>query len=114
MAGSYSSDMRSRMLAAIKAGESSAVAAQRFAAGRSTAYRWAQAVRDEGRRKAKRIGGGPAPHITGAVAAALLDLLGGDNNHLALAQCRDRLAEQTCVRVHPWTVGRALRRAGWT
>jgi transposase len=40
-------------------------------------------------------------------------MLGG-GNHLTLEQCRDRLAEATGVRVHPWTVGRALRRAGWT
>ena len=43
------------------------------------------------------MGGGPAPRITGAVEAALLNLLKGDNNHLTLAQCGDRLAEQTGV-----------------
>ena len=114
MAGLYSTNLRSRVLAAMEAGESPTAAAKRFSVGRSSAYRWAQAARDEGRREAKRMGGGPAPRITGAVEAALLDRLGGDNNHLTLAQCRDRLAEQTGVRVHPWTVGRALRRAGWT
>ncbi len=93
-------------------GESPA-AAKRFAVGRSTAYRWAAAARDEGRREAKRMGGGPAPRITGEVVAALLGML-REGNHLTLAQCRDRLAEATGVRVHPWTVGRALRRAGWT
>ena len=87
MAGSYSTDLRSRVLAAMEAGESPAAAAKRFAVGRSTACRWAQAARDEGRREAKRMGGGPG--------------------HLGLA-------ERTGVRVHPWTVGRALRRAGWT
>jgi transposase len=114
MAGSYSTDLRSRVLAAMEAGESPTAAAKRFSVGRSSAYRWAQAARDEGRREAKRMGGGPAPRITGAVETALLDLLKGDNNHLTLAQCRDRLAEQTGVLVHTWTVGRALRRAGWT
>src|SRR3954452_15513171 len=87
--------------------------ARRFAAGRSTAYRWATAARLEGRRAAKRMGGGPKPRITGEVEAALLDLL-REANHLTLAECRDRLAERTGVRVHPWTVGRALRRCGWT
>src|SRR3954470_17307320 len=67
----------------------------------------------EGRRAAKRMGGGPKPRITGEVEAVLLDLL-REANHLALAECRDRLAERTGVRVHPWTVGRALRRCGWT
>ncbi len=114
MAGPYSTDLRSRVLTAMEEGESPAAAAKRFAVGRSTAYRWMRAAYDEGRREAKRMGGGPAPRIDGATKAALLDLLEGENNHLTLAQCRDRLAEQTGVRVHPWTVGRALRKAGWT
>ena len=114
MAGAYLTDLRSRVLTAMEAGESPAAAAKRFAVGRSTAYRWMQAAHDEGRREAKRMGGGPAPSITGTVEAALLDLLKGEDNHLTLAQCRNRLAEQTGVQVHPWTVGRALRRAGWT
>jgi transposase len=67
----------------------------------------------EGRRAAKRVGGGPKPRIAGEVEAALLGLL-REANHLTLAECRDRLAERTGVRVHPWTVGRALRRCGWT
>src|SRR3954449_3642840 len=84
---------------------------RRFAVGRSPAYRWATAARLEGRRAAKRMGGGPKPRITGEVEAALLDLL-REANHLTLAECRDRLAERTGVRVHPWTGGRALRRGG--
>jgi transposase len=59
------------------------------------------------------VGGGPKPRITGEVEAALLGLL-REANHLTLAECRDRLAERTGVRVHPWTVGRALRRCGRT
>jgi len=31
-----------------------------------------------------------------------------------LVECRDRLAEETGVRVNPWTIGRALRRLDWT
>jgi transposase len=37
-----------------------------------------------------------------------------ENNHLTLVECRDRLAEETGVRVDPWTIGRALRRLDWT
>ena len=113
MAGAYSADLRSRVLAAVEAGESPEAAARRFAVGRSTAYRWVVAVRDEGRREAKPMGGGPEPAITGVAEAALRRMLAG-TNHLTLAECRDRLAERTGVRVHPWTVGRALRRMGWT
>ncbi len=113
MAGAYSTDLRSRVLAAVEAGESPDAAARRFAVGHSTAYRWVAAARDEGRREAKPMGRGPEPAITGAAEAALLRMLAG-TNHLTLAECRDRLAERTGVRVHPWTVGRALRRMGWT
>jgi transposase len=59
------------------------------------------------------MGVGPEPAITGAAEAALRRMLDG-TNHLTLAECRDRLAERTGVRVHPWTVARALRRMGWT
>ncbi len=113
MAGAYSTDLRSRVLAAVEAGESPEAAARRFAVGRSTAYRWVTAARDEGRREAKPMGGGPEPAITGVAEAALRRMLAG-TNHPTLAECRDRLAERTGVRVHPWTVGRALRRIGWT
>ena len=113
MAGSYSTDLRERVLAAVETGATPEAAARRFAVGRSTAYRWATAARAAGRRTAKRMGGRRASKIAGEVEAALLGLL-GEANHLTLAECRDRLAERTGVRVHPWTVGRALRRCGWT
>jgi transposase len=113
MAGSYSADLRGRVLAAVEAGATPGAAARRFAVERSTAYRWATAARTEGRRAAKRVGGGPKPRVSGEVEATLLGLL-REANHLTLAECRDRLAERTGVRVHPWTVGRALRRCGWT
>jgi transposase len=113
MAGSYSTDLRARVLAAVEAGATPEAAARRYAVGRSTAYRWATAARTEGRRAPKRMGGGPKPRISGEVETALLGLL-KKANHLTLAECRDRLAERTGVRVHPWTVGRALRRRGWT
>ena len=72
------------------------------------------AARDEGRREAKRMGGGSPPVIRGEAEAALRRLLAGSDDHLTLAECRDRLAAETGLRVHPWTVGRALRRMGWT
>src|SRR3954463_16596752 len=113
MAGSYSADLRGRVLAAVGAGATPEAAARRFAVGRSTAYRWPREARVDGRRTAKRVGGGPKPRITGEAEAALLGLL-REANHLTLAECRDRLAERPGVRVHPWTVGLALRRCGWT
>ena len=113
MAGVYSTDLRSRALAAVEAGASPEAVAQRFMVGRSTVYRWVAAARDGGRREAKRMGGGPPPAIRGQAEAALRRMLEG-KNHLTLAECRDRLAAEAGVHVHPWTVGRALRRMGWT
>ncbi len=113
MAGAYSTDLRGRVLAAVEARESVEAAARRFAVGRSTAYRWVTAARDEGRRAAKPMRGGPVPRITGAVEAAMLGLA-GKPNHLALVEIAARLAETQGVRVHPATVHRALQRAGWT
>src|SRR3954462_668720 len=97
----------------LEAGAMPGAAARRFAVGRSTAYRWAAEARTEGRGAAKGGGGGPKPRILGGGEAGVLGRLrGGD--HLTLAECRDGLAAATGVRVHPWTVGRALRRCGWT
>jgi transposase len=113
MAGAYSRDLRSRVLAAVATGESVAAAACRFAVGRSTAYRWVAAARDEGRREAKPMHGGPSPRIQGAVETAMLELA-GKPSHLSLSEIAARLAEGHGVRVHLTTVHRALRRAGWT
>lgn len=113
MPGSYSTDLRERVLVAVEAGEAPEAVAKRFVVGRATVYRWMAAARHEGRRIAKPMIGGPKPMIHGEVEAALRRLLEG-NNHLTLAECRDRLAEETGVRVHPWTVGRTLRRLDWT
>ena len=112
-AGPYSGDLRSRVLAAVAAGESVEAAARRFLVGRSTAYRWAAAARDEGRRAAKPRRGGAAPRIHGEAEATMLNLAGRPH-HLSLAEIATRLAETHDMRVHLTTVHRALRRAGWT
>ena len=113
MAGAYSTDLRERVLLAMEGGATPEAVARRFAVGRSTAYRWLEAAREEGRRSAKPMDGGPKPKISGEVEAALRGVL-AESNRLSLAECRDRLAERTGVHVHLWTVGRALRRMGWT
>src|SRR3954464_13854905 len=113
MPDASSTDLRERVLTAVESGEAAAAVAKRFTSGRSSVYRWLAAVRDEGRRAPKPMNGGPKPVIRDAVAAALRRVL-EDSNHLALAECRDRLAEETGVRVDPWTIGRTLRRLDWT
>ena len=113
MPGSYSTDLRERVLVAVEAGEPADAVAEEFLVGRSSVYRWVTAARDEGRRVAKPMGRGPKPTIRDETEVALRRLLEADN-HLTLAECRDRLAEETGVRVNSWTIGRALRRLDWT
>lgn len=114
MPGSYSKDLRRRAVAAVlERGERPEATAARFEVGRSTVYRWVRAAREEGRFEAKPSLGGPEPVIRGEVEAALVRLVGADN-HLTLTEYADGLAAEAGVRVHPWTVGRALRRLGWS
>lgn len=114
MARSYSGDLRRRVVAAVvNGGEPAAAVGRRFVVGRSTVYRWIAAARTEGRLEAKPVHGGPRPAIRDESEIVLRRLVETDN-HLTLAECRDRLAEAAQVRVHPWTLGRALRRLGLT
>jgi transposase len=113
MPRAYSCDLRRRVVAAALGGASEDEVARRFAVGRSTVYRWVGAARGEGRLEAKPMRGGPGPAIRGEGEAVLERLVEADN-HLTLAEYRDRLAGEAGVRVHPWTVGRALRRLGLT
>jgi transposase len=105
----YSDDLRGRVLEACDEGEGPGRVAQRFRIGRSSVYLWLKQRREEGRDRPKKMGGGPLPVIRDAVEAALKGLVESDN-HLTLAQYRDQLAQAVGIFVHPWTVGRALRR----
>ena len=114
MPRAYSGDLRRRVVAAaLEGGQSREVVARRFAVGRSSVYRWVDTAQTEGRLEAKPMRGGPRPMIRDGTETALKHLV-KDTNHLTLAEYRDRLADKTEVRVHPWTVGRALRRLGLT
>lgn len=93
MPRAYSADLRRRVIAAaLEGGQSRGTVARRFAVGRSSVDRWVE---------------------TAEIEAALKDMV-KSANHLTLAEYRDRLADKTEVRVHPWTVGRTLRRLGLT
>src|ERR1700750_1469321 len=113
MPEAYLTDLRERVLVAVEAGEPADVVAEAFMIGRSSVYRWMAAARAEGRHPPKPMGGGPQPIIRDALEATLCRLL-EENNHLTLVECRDRLAEESGVRVNPSHIGRALRRLDWT
>lgn len=63
MPGSYSTDLRERVLVAVEAGEPADAVAEEFMVGRSSVYRWMAAAHDEGRRAPKPMGRGPKPII---------------------------------------------------
>ena len=114
MPRAYSGDLRCRVVAAaLEDGQSREAVARRFAVGRSTVYRWVEVAQSEGRLEAKPMRGGPKPTIRAEGEAALRKLVAEDN-HRSLTEYRDRLAEAIGVRVHPWTLGRTLRRLGLT
>ena len=114
MPGPYSGDLRRRVVAAaLEGGQSRDEVARRFAVGRSSVYRWVETAQAEGRLEAKPMRGGPRPTIRDEALTALKRLV-KDTNHLTLPEYRDRLADETGVRVHSWTVGRALKRLGLT
>jgi transposase len=114
MPRAYAGDLRRRVVAAaLNEGQSCEAVARRFAVGRSTVYRWVEAARTEGRLEAKPMHGGPKPTIRETSEATLRRLVEADN-HLTLREYRDRLAGEAGTRVHPWTVGRTLRRLGLT
>ena len=79
MAGAYSTDLRERVLLAMEGGATPEAVARRFAVGRSTAYRWLEAAREEGRRSANPMDGGPKPKISGEVESALRGVLAESN-----------------------------------
>ena len=114
MPRAYSRDLRQRVVAAAsEGGQPKEAVARRYRVGRSTVYRWVEAAPVEGRFGAKPMRGGPGPTIRDEGEAALKRLVAADN-HLTLAEYRERLERETGVRVHPWTVGRTFRRLGLT
>ena len=54
--------------------------------------------------------GGPPPASRGESETALQRLVGADHHLTLAAEYRDRLAAAVGVRVHPWSLGRALKR----
>jgi transposase len=113
MPRAYSRDLRQRVVAAALEGGPKEEVARLYKVGRSTVYRWVAAALAEGRFEAKPMRGGPEPAIRDD-SGAVLERLVAAEGHLSLAEYRDRLAEETGVRVHPWTVGRTFRRLGLT
>ena len=109
MPGSYSIDLRERVLAACEAGEGSqGEIARRFRIGERTVSAWLRAAR-EGRRGPKPHGGGRPP--VGGRAETLAALV-AERNDATLADYAEQLAARTGVRRSLAAVCRALMALG--
>jgi transposase len=109
MPGSYSIDLRERVLGACEAGEGSqGEIARRFRIGARTVSAWLRAAR-EGRRRPKPHGGGRPP--VGGRAETLAELVAARND-ATLAAYAEQLAERTGVRRSLAAVCRALKALG--
>ena len=112
MPGSYSRDLRERVLLACERGRlSRAKIAALFQVAESTVYRWLQTWRREGRREAKPYAGGPAPRLDQAALEKLATIV-AEANDLSLAEYAAKLRERAGVAASGPTVCRALQKLG--
>jgi transposase len=109
--GSYSADLRERVLRACESGVRPATVAKRFQVGLSTVYLWRQQAREEGRRCAKPHTGGPAPLIDAAGEAVLRTLV-AERNDGTLDEYAERYEARAKQKVSRPVLCRALRRLG--
>ena len=109
MAKTYGEDLRRRVIAAVDGGMSRRAAAERFSVGISTAIRWVQAWREDGRGVAKPKGGDTRSHRIEAYRDAILGAIEAQKD-ITLAELALLLDREHRVRVAPSTVHRFLLR----
>ena len=112
MSGSYSSDLRGRVLDAVDAGSSARQAAARFGVGVATAIRWVRRWRETGERTARKQGH-PIRSKLDAHEAYLLGLI-EQTVDITLDEMRRRLAEERGRRAGFGTLWRFFDRRGIT
>ncbi len=110
----YSVDLRKRVVAAVERGSSTAQVAQTFGIGLATVKRWvARRRRDPEDDLEPRKAPGQAPSITTEQHPRLCKQL--ESNPTATVAEHARLwNEAHQASVSQWTLGRAIRRLGWT
>jgi transposase len=97
MAAAYSDDLRLRVIAAARKLGSASKAALAFSVSRSTAIKWVQAARDEGRQTAKP-GRGHPPELLAPYEAWLLAKV-ATSDDLTLSEWQQLLADEQGVHV---------------
>lgn len=106
-------DLRKRLVSAVEGGQSRRAAASRFGVAASTAIKWVDQWRREGRIEAKPLGGDRHSHRMEAHADEILALV-EETPDITLAEIAEHLEEAHGLRVAQSTVWRLLDRHGQT
>jgi transposase len=108
-----SKDLRERLISAVENGQSRRSAARRFGVAASTAIKWVDRWRREGRVEAKPLGGDRHSHRMEAHADEVLALV-KETPDITLAEIAVHLQDAHGLRVAQSTVWRLLDRHGQT
>jgi len=108
-----STDLRKRLVFAVEDGQSRRAAARRFGVAASTAIKWVEQWRREGRIAPKPLGGDRHSHRMEAHADEILALV-EERPDITLAEIAEHLEEAHGLRVAQSTVWRLLDRHGQT
>ncbi len=108
-----SNDLRARLISAVEAGQSRRAAAVRFGVAASTAVKWVERWRREGRMEAKAYGGDRHSHRMEAHAEEVLALI-AETPDITLSELSGHLEQAHGLRVALSTVWRLLDRHGMT
>ncbi len=109
MSRALSSDLRSRVIAAVEAGSSRRAAAARFGVSVSSAIRWMQDWRESGRDQARRQGGDRRSQRAEACKDIILAAVDAKVD-ITLVELAELLRRDHGVAVAPSTVWRLLDR----
>jgi len=108
-----STDLRKRVISAVEGGQSRRSAARRFGVAASTAIKWVNQWRREGRVEPKPLGGDRHSHRAEAHADEVLALI-DETPDITLAEIAEHLEGAHGLRIAQSTVWRLLDRHGQT
>lgn len=108
-----SNDLRKRLLSAVDGGQSRRAAARRFGVAASTAIKWVNQWRQEGRSEPKPMGGDRHSQRMEVHAEEILSLV-EKTPDITLAELANHLQDVHGLRVAPSTIWRLLDRHNMT